>query len=220
MLWRWGKLEFKSTWHYCGESKEQLCSWLPAVLTCFKWSWRYFMLQDWSLLSTVCFIKLDADCSRHNLWWLETQSAVLAPDHCVQTELGRELRVCGGGSIDPRRNDPSPSGPMLSSHSSLACLARAHSQGETRAPGTLHLTLQNPLQSHMSIPTRQEIPAPLWRPGHPRDPQMGRRGQRETALNKLNHFRAFLNANMAICKAIYVPFWHLQSELDAKPHEL
>lgn len=134
MLWRWGKLEFKSTWHYCGESKEQLCSWLPAVLTCFKWSWRYFMLQDWSLLSTVCFIKLDADCSRHNLWWLETQSAVLAPDHCVQTELGRELRVCGGGSIDPRRNDPSPSGPMLSSHSSLACLARAHSQGETRAP--------------------------------------------------------------------------------------
>lgn len=96
MLWRWGKLDFKSTWHYCGESKEQLCSWLPADLTCFKWSWRYFMLQDWSLLSTMCFIKLDADCSRHNLCWLETQSAALAPDHCVQTELGRELRVWRG----------------------------------------------------------------------------------------------------------------------------
>lgn len=142
MLWRWGKLEFKSTWHYHGESKEQLCSCLPADLTCFKWSWRYFMLQDWSLLSTACFIKLDADCSRHDLWWLETQSAALAPDHCVQTELGRELRMYGRDSTDPWRNDPSPSGPMLSSHSSLACLGGTHSQGEAPA---LHLTLQNPL---------------------------------------------------------------------------
>lgn len=179
MLWRCGNLEFKSTWHYRGESKEQLCSCLPADLTCFKRSWRYFVLQDWSLLSTVCFIKLDADCSRHNLWWLETQSAALAPDHCVQTELGRELRACGGGSTDPGRNDPSPSGPMLSSHSSLALQAPIP-RGKHRH-WELRISHSKSLSSYVHPNAARNPSAPLGTRAS-RDPQMGRRGQRETVF--------------------------------------
>lgn len=175
------------------------------ALSWVLWSRWDFVLHIWSFLSTVYFIKPDVDCTGHNLPWLETQSAALPPTgQCVQTEHWSAPGARHGAGAPQPLGGTTPL--HLDRHAPLCSTHHSHCWVGKRQHlrlGILCLTLQNPLSTRPCQSSRKS--QRLSRDQGIQETHRWEGGVRENcfkataALNKLNHFRTFLNANMAIC---------------------